>query len=151
MQIQKHVVCRERRHKWSQKWNLQYSKVVSNSCALCIQQHRECQQEAFINIGLRVQRAPIMIGLSWEKAHTHKRLNPREITQILLLFHQLNTTTGTREFPWCILDKTGNTSNNAWNLIYNRFYQQVMAGREGEKKMPHKPTQESQWQCCSAT
>lgn len=104
MQIQKHVACRERRPNRSQKWNLQYSKVVFNSCTLCIQQHRECQQGAFINIGLRVQCASIMIGLSWEKAHTQKRLNPREITPILLLFHQFDTTTETREFAWCVID-----------------------------------------------
>lgn len=30
--------------------------------------------------------------------------------------------------------QTGNTSNNAWNLIHNRFYQQVIAGREGEEE-----------------
>lgn len=105
IQVQKHVICRERGPNRSQKWNLQYSTVVFNSCALCIQQHRECQQGAIINIALSVQCAPITIGLSWEKVCTHKRLNPREIISILLLFHQLSATKETREFLWFIIDK----------------------------------------------
>lgn len=151
MQIQKHAACRERRPNRSQKQNLQYSKVVFNSCALCIQQHRECQQGVFINIGLRVQCAPIMIGLSWEKAHTHKRLNPREITPILLLFHQLNTTRDTRELLWCIIDKqvTLPTMPEISSTIEGFISKLCQVGK-GRKNAAQTHTTKSDYQCCSA-
>lgn len=150
MQIEKYAACRERKPNRSQKWNLQYSKVVFNSCALCIQQHRECQQGAFINIGLRVQCAPIMIGLSWEKAHTHKRLNPREITPILLLFHQLDTTTETGEYLWCITAKqvTLPTMPEIQSTI--GFISKLCEVGKGRKNAAHTHTTESHYQGCSA-
>lgn len=113
--------------------------AVFNSCALCIQQHRECQQGAIINIALSVQCAPITIGLSWEKVCAHKRLNPREIVSILLLFHQLSATKETREFLWFIIDKQVYNSNSAWNLVYNRrFHHQVIPGGQREKNVSQK-------------